>query len=84
MTREEEIQKAAEKFAFSDKSETPDFHDAMNDFYYGAKWADETMIEKAYEWLCKNMTDSVYLGANTLQPLHKVDFIERFKEAMEL
>ena len=41
MTREEEIHKAREEFAFSDKTETPNFYDAMNDFYYGAKWADE-------------------------------------------
>lgn len=37
MTREEEIHKAAEEFAFSDKTDTSDFHYAINDFYYGAK-----------------------------------------------
>ena len=41
MTRGEEIHKAAEEFAFSDKTETIDYRNAMNDFYYGAKWADE-------------------------------------------
>lgn len=41
MTRGEEIHKAAEEFAFSNKTETSDYHNAMNDFYYGAKWADE-------------------------------------------
>lgn len=41
MTRGEEIHKAAEEFAFSDKTETLNFHNAINDFYYGAKWADE-------------------------------------------
>lgn len=41
MTREEEIHKAAKEFAFSDKTETSDFYDVMNDFYFGAKWADE-------------------------------------------
>lgn len=40
MTREEEIHEAAKKFAFSDKTETPDFYNVMNDFYYGALWAD--------------------------------------------
>ena len=40
MTREEERHKAAEKFAFSDKTENPDYYGAMNDFYYGALWAD--------------------------------------------
>lgn len=56
MTREEEIHKAAEEFAFSHKTETSDFHDAINDFYYGAKWADEnqpcmTKMRKDYELL---------------------------------
>lgn len=41
MTREEERHEAAKKFAFSDKTETPDFYNVMNDFYYGALWADE-------------------------------------------
>ena len=41
MTREEERHNAAKKFAFSDKTETPDFYNVMNDFYYGALWADE-------------------------------------------
>ena len=56
MTREEEIYKAAEEFAFSHKTETSDFHDAINDFYYGAKWADENQpgmakMRKDYEFL---------------------------------
>lgn len=56
MTREEEICKAAEEFAFSHKTETSDFHDSINDFYYGAKWADENQIgmskmRKDYELL---------------------------------
>lgn len=41
MTREEERHEAAEKFAFSDKTENPDYYGAINDFYYGALWADE-------------------------------------------
>jgi hypothetical protein len=52
MTREEEIHKAAEEFAFSHKTETPDLYDAINDFYYGAKWADENpQMRKDYEFL---------------------------------
>ena len=46
MTREEEIHKAAEEFAFSDKTETPDLYGVINDFYYGAKWADENPNSK--------------------------------------
>lgn len=47
------------------------------------KWADKTMIEKAFEWLCANMVDSNYLGANTLCALNKAEFIQKFKKAME-
>lgn len=47
------------------------------------EWADKTMIEKAYEWLCANMVDNNYLGANTLRVLNKAEFIQNFKKAME-
>lgn len=53
-------------------------------FEAGATLAKEKIIEEACEWLCKNMTDSTYLGANTLLQFHKTDFIEQFKKAMEI
>lgn len=56
MTREEERHNAAEKFAFSDKTETPDFHNAMNDFYYGALWSDENPDAK-YIYTKKQLMD---------------------------
>ena len=46
-------------------------------------WADRTMIEKAFEWLCANMVDNTYLGANTLIALKKAEFIQKFKKSME-
>lgn len=49
----------------------------------GLDVGEKYMIDKACEWLCKNMIDSSYLGANTLLSFHKADFIERFKKAME-
>lgn len=64
--REEEIKEAAEKFAFSDKTETPDFHDAMNDFYYGAKWAEKTMTKEEY---------IRFLNENLLVPAHDLSDI---------
>ena len=78
MTREEEIHKAAEKFAFSDKTETPDFYDVINDFYYGAKWADKTMIDKACKWLNINFPTIDSIGY-----WYKESFIKQFKKAME-
>ena len=41
------------------------------------------MIEKAFEWLCANMVDNTYLGANTLIALKKAEFIQKFKKAIE-
>lgn len=69
MTREEEIREAAKEFTFGDKPETSDFFDKVkiDCFYYGAKWADKTMLDKACEWL---------------EDCAVVD-IEEFKKAME-
>lgn len=72
MTREEEIHEAAKEFAFSDKTETPDLCDVINDFYYGAKWADKTMLDRACEWL-KN--GGYFVNSN--------ETIEDFRKAME-
>ena len=50
-------------------------------FLVGAKWADETMIDKACEWLCMNMTSTDYFGING--NLYKPDFVDKFKKAMK-
>lgn len=47
----------------------------------GAKWADETMIEKACEWLSKAL-DNFYIGTQQANFVDKVKFIESFKKAM--
>lgn len=45
------------------------------------EWADETMIERAAEWLCMNMTSIEYFGING--NISKPAFIRQFKEAMK-
>lgn len=50
-------------------------------FLVGAKFADETMIERAVIWLTHNMTSVEYFGING--NLYKPDFIDKFKKAME-
>ena len=75
MTREEEIRQEMSKIAGTH----PDWNknDCMRmGFYEGAKWADETMIEKACEWLKNNR--------NELSRVDASGFIELFKKAMEL
>lgn len=77
MTREEEMWEAVEKeHGVLSRREAFVTITAM-------KWADKTMIEKAFEWLCANMVDNNYLGANTLRALNKAEFIQNFKKAME-
>ena len=81
MTREEEIHKAAKEFAFSDKTETSDFYDVMNDFYFGAKWADKTMLEKVCEYL-KSLVYQEF-GGGPLERTFSDEDIEEFKKVME-
>lgn len=77
MTREEEMWEAVEKeHGVLSRREAFITITAM-------EWADKTMIEKAFEWLCANMVDNNYLGANTLIALKKAEFIQKFKKAME-
>ena len=52
MTREEEIHKAAEEFAFRNITKSSDFRNAMNDFYYGAEWADKHPKRYNQDELC--------------------------------
>lgn len=45
------------------------------------KWADETMIDKAVNWLVHNMASGEYLGL--YDTIIKPDFITKFKKAMK-
>lgn len=82
MTRKEEIDEAAKEFALSDNTETTDLFDAINDFYYGAKWADEhpkeglVSIDKACEYL--ESAIKPYIGYNAT-----CDFVDTFRKIME-
>ena len=64
MTREEEIKKEAHRVSYNG--------DEFSSFILGAEWADETMIEKACEWL-RNYNTGV----------RGEEFINEFREAME-
>lgn len=45
------------------------------------EWADETMIERAVDWLCMNMTSIEYFGING--NISKPNFIHQFKKVMK-
>lgn len=70
MTREEEIRQ------YLKERNIPITSLEANSIIEGAKWADETMIEKACEWL---LHQEEMIGIS-----FEDDFIERFKKAMEL
>lgn len=67
MKREEQIEKEAKRVSYNS--------DEFNSFIQAAEWADETMIEKACEWLIQQ---EEMIGIS-----FENDFIERFKKAME-
>ena len=78
MTRKEEIEEAARKCT----KDNP----MCNNYEYiafirGAEYADRTMIDRACNWLCMNMTSIEYLGLNG--NISKPNFIRRFKQAMK-
>lgn len=81
MTREEEIHEAAKEFAFSDKTETPDLCDVINDFYYGAKWADKTMLDRAENYLRSKLE---YRPILKEEYIHGEDYIRRRQEQSRL
>lgn len=67
MARREEIEKAANEFYKGDEVST---------FVVAAQWADKTMIEKACEWIQKEvLEDYPYV----IWP----DVVEDFRKAME-
>lgn len=75
MTREEEMWKSVEEeHGELSRREAMVALTAM-------EWADETMIERAAEWLCMNMTSIEYFGING--NIIKPNFIQRFKKAMK-
>ena len=59
--------------------------DLTDAFEAGAEWADETLIEKACEWLENNVNNYIiiddYLGK--VQPKISSSMFDNFKKAME-
>lgn len=81
MRREDEIKQVAFEFAFKVNSIRPELN--ADSFIQGAKWADETMIEKACEWIEMNAIKYV----NSIGGCMYFDVINStkdFKKALEL
>lgn len=82
MTREEEIIETA-KFIYNPSSGIPQSLSMRVGFIEGAKWADETMIEKACKWLWSNVYKHVDDRRVSMRFEYTVDVIESFRKAME-
>ena len=87
MTREEEIRQEMSKIAGTHPDWTK--NDCMRmGFREGAKWADETMIEKACEWLVSELYHSEdrygHPNVESRSYVSVEDFINEFKKAMGL
>lgn len=77
MTREEEISQMAKSYTQVVYDSLDDFSDITDAYVDGAKWADETMIDKACEWISQSYTSGVLDWKNC------DSIIENFKKAME-
>ena len=87
MTRKEQILNEAVDYSFVEENfiEYDDCGDVCDDrdfiqkaFEEGAKWADETMIEKAYNWLDKHAEEYTIDGGLAIECL-----LHRFKQDMK-
>lgn len=53
-------------------------------FKEGAEYGYNLAIENVVNWLCMNMTDTLYLGALTKMTMSKPELINNLKQAMKL
>lgn len=88
--REEEIFNAANEYVTKTHSpSTNEFQTAMNiavlkAYIAAAEWSDTTMIDKACEWLRRNMYEGTCEQISSKKPYPFMkDFIEEFKQVMK-
>lgn len=82
MTREEQIQKLIDEETGIDNYGSSDYQIGVCD---GVRLADKTMLDRACEWLKKNIDLYAYESSNTHYPEIKLTecFEEAFRQAME-
>jgi hypothetical protein len=78
MTRKEEIDRAWGGYEIRSTRRYDE-----NSFKEGAKWADETMIDKVCKWLYKNTYQHVDDSRVSMNFEYTIDMIENFRKAME-
>jgi hypothetical protein len=81
MTRKEEIHKEAMSMSFdypylcNEEDNNSEYVKKLEDI---ANWADETILDKASEWLKKNLQNYIENDRTS-----EKDFIEQFRKSME-
>lgn len=83
MTPREKISKQADEFALSQLN-TVDIFEAISIFKKGAEYGYNLAVEKAVEWLCRNMVDTDYWCINAQALMSKPELIQNLKQAMKL
>ena len=95
MTLIEKIEQAADKYTdnagnFIEYSDDGGWSD-KNDIEYvekaykvGAEYGYNLAVEKAVDWLCMNMVDTLYIGCTTHRKLGKAEFILTLKRDIKL
>lgn len=79
MTPRELIEQRAEEHAW-----VGDMYDPKAKYKAGAEYGYNLAIENVVNWLCMNMTDTLYLGALTKMTMSKPELINNLKQAMKL
>ena len=82
MNRLEQIQEASKANLELKEDEILHVYDRHAGFVEGAVWADNTMIEKACEWLFQTMVENNWISGYTDIPMSSED-VEQFRKAMK-
>lgn len=82
MTRREEIEQQAKSYTLAVFDELDDFSDITQAYIDGAEWMQETMIEKACEWITEHI-DIPYEGEFIDDSPVASDYIEWCEKRLE-
>ena len=78
MTPKQKINTRAKEYAHFG-----DLHNPEENFKNGAEYGYNLAVEKAIDWLCMNMIDTLYFGCGTKQTMSKPELIQNLKQAIK-
>ena len=83
MTQREKIREQARKL-YPNTATHPMESASFCGFTAGGAYGYNLAMEKAVEWLCMNMTDTLYFGCTTKMTMSKPELINNLKNAIKL